>query len=883
MKKYLYFLTCVYVFLGASADLYAQRFDSVGVESPQPSQIGVPEKQLNFTSLKKKYKGIDSHWLELNKQFSDHPDAGYSGPDVPEGEVIEILSKRTESSRFFVSADNPSIVHSQGALGPLHYRKDNQWLVIDHRLARVADGIYEANRQPVPTGLDIHKAITYIHTAEGKVHFNQWAMFGIREGKAKKKIAEADWSNITIGDDGVRVVDIFPGIDAEMVTGRGSIKTSFIVKEWFENSFDEVILTDQFQEGVVPLSFWYDGQRVSEGRVSGELLMKKGRNTVLKIGKAFMYAAESPANVTDLVYLINDQELGINIKTSEIKDLLKNGNVIIDPLVDGGEGKLDATFPLNSYRNPDFNTCENYNFDQACSYSWTVPVPADVQVITTSHTNNLNVVAPCTRDKMGFRIVLGDERNCGLGTLWISQGRPDTPGVVGGAPNIITNYNNCIPVKCEDYDLTVSLAIIRACVGPRECESSCVSGTGPFIMTITGRTLEMITMESSKDLSLEICPGEPLTLTPVAEFGVKPYVYTWSDGQSDPIRTVRPSSNTSYSVEISDACQNKVTTKVDVKVKIPTAPPSLTIANDQEGIVCPGIELNWQSSISAQGNYGYQWTVNGTAVEGADESDWSVSNLTNRDIVSLKATINESCFEPYEVTSNEISAVIYDGTLIEEVVELVGCDSLTYDGQVYYESGVIEKMILSTTGCDSLRQIINIDIEHFELHLTALTPLEVNEKELIHLKAEANVPDFYISHWEPASLFSNRPLEKQQQISVLQTEVFVVHGYSDSHCSSSDTLLIKVNPASNLSLMPTAFTPNGDQVNDVWIPLRLKDFPEGKMFVYNRWGQCVYHAQDYSIPWDGTYQGSPVTAGVYSYRLVIPGRKEILGFVTVVY
>lgn len=883
MKKYLYFSIVFFVFIRIISIASAQKFDSVEVGSPIISEVGVPPKSFNLSVLSKKFTAVSADWEKLNKNYTTHPDAGYIPPDIPEGNIIEIFSKRTQSTRQFIDANDPSLVHSQGALGALHYRKNNQWLAIDHRLEYLSDGKYEASRQPLPVGFDTHKAESYILTAAGKIKFNRWTLFGLKNGMPKVVVADADWSNVTAGDDGLRITEIFPGIDAEMIVGRGSIKTSFIVKKWIDNDFEELILSDQFEDGVVPLTFWYDNKPIKDGKIAGELSMKKGKSTLLNIGKAFMYASQDPTNVADLVYVVNKQELGISIRSADIKELLKKGPVIIDPLINGGSGSLDGPYPLNSYRNPDNNNCDNYTFNESCSYSWTVPVPAGIQVITTTHTNNLEVVAPCTRDKMGFRVVIGDDGQCGKDILWVSEGRPATPGVIGGRPNVIENYNDCLPVKCEDYNLKVSIAIIRACMGPNECESSCVSGTGPFITTVTGRTLEMISLNSSHDLTMEICPGESVLLTPVGDYGVKPYTYVWSDGVRGAERTVRPSKDVAYSVDIRDACQSKVSESVSIRVKQQSTPPELTIASNQNGTVCAGTPIMWQSEVSQAGDYTYQWMRNGNEVAGANESSWVTTELTSNDKVSLVATVSETCFEPYKINSNELNATIYDQPVRDEVIELNGCDSLIYSGQVFYESTEIDTLIQSTFGCDSIRQITKINIEKFAVQFNSLTSLSVNEKDQINLIVESNLPEFSITRWEPAFLFQSMPQEKRQQLNAVQTETFIVYAISPNQCIDSDTLKITVNSASNLLLMPTAFTPNGDQVNDVWSPLRLNDFPEGELFVYNRWGQCVFHTKDYSQPWDGTFNGAPVMPGVYSYRLLIPARKELHGFVTVIH
>ncbi|GEM_PF-654618 len=73
-------------------------------------------------------------------------------------------------------------------------------------------------------------------------------------------------------------------------------------------------------------------------------------------------------------------------------------------------------------------------------------------------------------------------------------------------------------------------------------------------------------------------------------------------------------------------------------------------------------------------------------------------------------------------------------------------------------------------------------------------------------------------------------------------------------------------------IIPTAFTPDGDLVNDMWEILYLDtNYPENIVRVYNRWGSLIFeHEANASNPyssnmWDGTYQGQPLPVGSYYF------------------
>lgn len=85
--------------------------------------------------------------------------------------------------------------------------------------------------------------------------------------------------------------------------------------------------------------------------------------------------------------------------------------------------------------------------------------------------------------------------------------------------------------------------------------------------------------------------------------------------------------------------------------------------------------------------------------------------------------------------------------------------------------------------------------------------------------------------------------------------------------------------------VPSAFSPNGDGVNDVFLPRSIlifnntgnpiKDF---YMEVFNRWGEKVFESRDATIGWDGSYKGKKSLEGVYLYKVRGLGLDGITTF-----
>ena len=62
---------------------------------------------------------------------------------------------------------------------------------------------------------------------------------------------------------------------------------------------------------------------------------------------------------------------------------------------------------------------------------------------------------------------------------------------------------------------------------------------------------------------------------------------------------------------------------------------------------------------------------------------------------------------------------------------------------------------------------------------------------------------------------------------------------------------------------PNAFSPNGDQRNDVFMAKEYQSLVEFHAYIFNRWGQKLFEWTDPSEGWDGTHNGTPVKEGVY--------------------
>ena len=110
---------------------------------------------------------------------------------------------------------------------------------------------------------------------------------------------------------------------------------------------------------------------------------------------------------------------------------------------------------------------------------------------------------------------------------------------------------------------------------------------------------------------------------------------------------------------------------------------------------------------------------------------------------------------------------------------------------------------------------------------------------------------------------------------------FVIRQIVKNDMGCSDTAFQKLRVLKSCYIaVPTAFTPNGDGLNDYLYPVNGFKAQNLEFKVYNRAGQLIYSSKDWLQKWDGTFKGEPQDSGIYvwtlSYKHTDTGEKHFL-------
>ena len=64
---------------------------------------------------------------------------------------------------------------------------------------------------------------------------------------------------------------------------------------------------------------------------------------------------------------------------------------------------------------------------------------------------------------------------------------------------------------------------------------------------------------------------------------------------------------------------------------------------------------------------------------------------------------------------------------------------------------------------------------------------------------------------------------------------------------------------------PNVISPNGDGINDFWEIRNSEIYLGMELVIFNEYGQVIYTTKSYNNDWNGMYNGSPLSRGVYYY------------------
>lgn len=449
-------------------------------------------------------------------------------------------------------------------------------------------------------------------------------------------------------------------------------------------------------------------------------------------------------------------------------------------------------------------------------------------------------------------------------------------------------------------------------------------------------SVKLTILEAPSALSLgsdmDICPGNNLLLNAHKGFAS----YLWQDGSTDSVLNVTTPGT--YYVKVTNACGGELTDTIVISAHVAAAfsagsdttlcrydsvsllatpgftnyqwtAQGFTIANSHEASikVSPQSSADFYVTAEESPNCLVKDTVKVTVFHvpeiklGADTSfcfgqqvtfdagngfqyyTWSNGDTTRQITVSAAGT-----YTVLALTAEQCSAA--DTVAIKEIyakpVVNLGADStLCLGAKRRLDAGNFSSYLWNTGAVTKVLEVTDTGyytVMITDLHHCADTG-NIHISHLVLPPANFLPTDTSICTYQTLTLTPLRSFEhylwstgdNKRSISINKAGRYWLRVTDKNNCTGSDSIYINEKQCMQGLYVPTAFTPNGNGVNNTFRPLLFGNVEYYEFSVFNRFGQKIYTSKDQLKGWDGTYKGLPQDAGTFVWvcRYKLTGEK----------
>lgn len=360
--------------------------------------------------------------------------------------------------------------------------------------------------------------------------------------------------------------------------------------------------------------------------------------------------------------------------------------------------------------------------------------------------------------------------------------------------------------------------------------------------------------------------------------GVGSYQVDWQDGAQGLVRSNLRAGIYEATVFDGNGCAKQVTVNL-------TEPSAIVITPTVTNVGCNG-DSTGAISISVSGGtgpYTYSW-ANGSTSTSIDRLPAGFYDVTVTDANNCTTTASIEVEEPatlvgYVVQSDiidcdnrrvsqNIAAVIQGGTAPY---------SYSWDGQAFtsdnettaFQDGSYDVIVRDANNCEIQ---INFDVTlpvlgESDLIITGLQDPQGEYTFNIPILFEVEKTDNIISwEWDLGDGTTSSEESFEHTYSAVGQYLVRLTTTDDNGCTLEHELSIVVDLGFEI-VMPTAFTPNSDGLNDKLYP-EFYGITDLKLVIYNNWGEVVFVSEKIDNGgWNGMVNNEEAPAGGYAYKL----------------
>jgi len=354
-----------------------------------------------------------------------------------------------------------------------------------------------------------------------------------------------------------------------------------------------------------------------------------------------------------------------------------------------------------------------------------------------------------------------------------------------------------------------------------------------------------------------------------------------------------------YTITLSvseNGCTSSLSTQTITVNPVPTADFTVT-----PNVICP--EQNTQILYTGTGTASatFNWSFgSGTVVSGSGSGPYTV-HYVNPNTETITLTVTENNCPSSQVTQTLLIDSLPKVSFT--VSDSLGCDPFTtqftntgFGGNSYlwnfgdegasadenpvhtYAPGVFSVKLTTTnlTGCvDSLSKpnlihVLHNPVANFNAKPEAELYVEVKDAQYQFMN-QSTYADSYT--WFFGDGDSSKISSPSHTYTIPGEYEVILVAYDSIGCTDTFRLGIFHVIHDINYFIPSAFTPNGDGINDIF-KVYGASLKSAHLMVYDRSGEMVFESQNVGDSWDGTFHGQKLNLGVFVYYAEITTLKD---------
>ncbi len=670
--------------------------------------------KLNLDHFTDRKYDVTSEVKQLNRgEFLNHPELGLMPFNAPPcKDCIENLGRRTENSRYFVKSNTSGReFYIQQSNSPINYKDENGfWREINEHLERNCNNIFSAVHQPNPVTIDLNTNQITLRNALYEISASAPELIWRETNGIEHMLNYNGLANFSAGDDGIKILNYYDGVDLIISVRQGEFETSFVLNNRLPFSDGNLLLRQKIN---LPQGLQFVPRKSKSVSYQEILISDKKNVPFFTVEEGYAFDSRSQRSSVLLNSSVN-QELNC-------PEFIIDGNwltnpdtrypVYIDPVI-----STQNTTPVGSIAGTRYSpVC----WTNSCDYLMTVPTPANTTIIGIYQYFEYTASGLCAVQDGGYSI---DFSGCHApaGPPGVFTIPSSSPGYMLVDSSEIPEFVPCFPApQCAPQNLDFTLHFYRCNNDPdTTCSSNCIRATKPWIMVVNGRTLEL----SSITAPQQVCSGTTAEIVAVPQYGVPPYTFSWTQGApaNDTIN-VAPASSTTYTVTITDACGLTASDSTVVNV-VQDNNPGFTVTPN------PACE---NTNVNIDGNAGgaatdYDWILPGSSAAGGILNDnqnpvVSYSIAGSYDVIlvyenntcgfadTMSVTISSLTPVSIGLSAQPAGSVCQGDTVHFNASPVNGGSAPTYDWLIdgaVVQSGLVDSLVTSSFSNGSLVQVV---------------------------------------------------------------------------------------------------------------------------------------------------------------------------------